>query len=261
MSTKAVDTMAKSSAFWAQPYRKAICSHPHFSAAMGVAPLWLAHESTADSATQRGVAPLPAARVTIQMAAEMFPRMALIGHAGAGKTTLLRQLARVLAEAILAEETQVRRSGAVIPLPLYIELVGFKHNIETTLTDAFNLGPTPSLGELTRQRPLLLLLDGLEELAPDVQLAGLSALAQTFTQLGTHARWITTCRPENLPLFRPWLGTVEVRSIRPLSPRDVVAFLERQRANGLAGWIERADDLIALASRVRWLDVLAQLDL
>ncbi|HET9224225.1 MAG TPA: NACHT domain-containing protein, partial [Roseiflexaceae bacterium] len=253
--------MANISSLWARAYLQAICSDPRFGSAMGVAPLWLAQETNAEGVSQHSVVALPAARVTIQMAAEMFPRLAVIGPAGAGKTTLLRQLTRGLAEAILAEEAQARRGSAITPLPLYIELSQFEHTIEATLAASFNLGMPPSLGDVMRERPLLLLLDGLEELAPEVQLVGLSALAHTIAQLGTQVRWIATCRPENLPLFRPWLGVAEVRNIRPLSPRDVMAFLQRQHADTLAAWLKHADDLVALASRMCWLAALPQLDL
>src|SRR5687767_4082208 len=112
--------MTNASSGWTQLYLQALCANPQFSAAVAVAPLWLAHES-GEAIEERGISAPTAARITIQMAAEMFPRLVLVGPAGAGKTTLLRQLARGLAEAILLEENQARRSGAPAPLPLYIE--------------------------------------------------------------------------------------------------------------------------------------------
>ncbi|HEX9374469.1 MAG TPA: tetratricopeptide repeat protein, partial [Roseiflexaceae bacterium] len=243
---------------WARAYLQAICAHPQFNAAIGVAPLWLTHEG-GESTSRSGPASPLAARLTIQMAAEMFPRMALVGPAGAGKTTLLRQLARVLAEAILAEESLARRGAVVAPLPLYIELARFEQSIEATMAATFDLGTPPPLGELVRERPLLLLLDGLEELAPEAQLAGLSALSQTLTALGGQACWIATCRAESLPLFRPWLGAAEIRAIHPLPPRDVIAMVQRQNGE-LAAWLQGADDIVSLATRARWLAALAQLD-
>jgi hypothetical protein len=42
--------MTNASSLWARAYLQAICSHPLFGAAMEVAPLWLAHESSGSAA-------------------------------------------------------------------------------------------------------------------------------------------------------------------------------------------------------------------
>ncbi|MBO9384499.1 MAG: hypothetical protein J7479_19585, partial [Roseiflexus sp.] len=60
---------------WAHRYLEALCAQPRFNAARTVAPLWLATDS--GHPAEPG-API-AAPLTIQMAAEMFPRLALIG--------------------------------------------------------------------------------------------------------------------------------------------------------------------------------------
>jgi predicted NACHT family NTPase len=49
---------------------------------------------------------------------------------------------------------------------------------------------TQVLQTLAAERPLLFLLDGLDELAPSMQLAGMAAISATLTGLGTPARWI-----------------------------------------------------------------------
>ena len=246
---------------WTQTYLQALCAHPQFAAARAVTPLWLAHAGDSAPVEHDEAFAPPAARLTIQMAAELFPRLVVIGPAGAGKTTLLRQLAYGQAEAILDRQRHGGRSAGGPALPLYVELARFEQSIEATLARSFDLGPPPALEELARERPLLLLLDGLDELAPDVQLASLSALAHTLATLGTQARWIWSCRSENLPLFRPWLGAAEVRSIRPLLPRDVIGTVQRQSGDDLAGWLQRAGDMVSLATRPRWLAALVSLAL
>jgi len=113
--------MAVQLAGWAHRYLEALCAQPHFSAARTVAPLWLATDSGLPAEPGAPIA----APLTIQMAAEIFPRLALIGPAGAGKTTTLRALAIGLAEAFLSGNSRaawgnatraaavVHRTGAV----------------------------------------------------------------------------------------------------------------------------------------------------
>ncbi|MEO7908713.1 MAG: tetratricopeptide repeat protein, partial [Roseiflexaceae bacterium] len=243
--------MTHASASWLQAYLQTLCEHPQFAQARSVVPLWLAHEGVAELADRSGLTP-PASRVTIQMAAELFTRMALLGPAGAGKTTLLRQLAIGLAETLRAGERGGERRGeAILPIPLYVDLALFKGSIEEAIADYFDL-TQPILADLAAERPLLFLLDGLDELAPSMQLAGMAAISATLTGLGTQARWIAACRNEALPLFRPWLDMVEVRGIRPLLPRDLLGTIESQNPE-LASWLQRTEDLVSLATRPRWL--------
>src|SRR4051794_14145150 len=131
--------MTQVSAIWLQSYLQTLCEHRQFAAAQSVIPLWLARESAAEPADRSALAP-PASRVTIQMAAELFTRMALIGPAGAGKTTSLRQLAIGLAETLRAGECGGDRRGeAIVPIPLYVDLAHFKGSIEETIADYFEL--------------------------------------------------------------------------------------------------------------------------
>ena len=134
---------------------------------------------------------------------------------------------------------------------MFVDLAHFNGSIEAAIAEKFGL-ELPTLAELAAERPLLFLLDGLDELAPSMQLAGMAAISATLTGLGTQARWIAACRNEALPLFRPWLDTVEVRSIRPLLPRDLLGTIELQNPE-LASWLQRTEDLVSLATRPRWL--------
>ncbi|MGQ9827140.1 MAG: tetratricopeptide repeat protein [Roseiflexus sp.] len=246
--------MAVQLAGWTHSYLEALCAQPRFGAARTVAPLWLATD--AGHPVEPGV-PI-AAPLTIQMAAEIFPRLALIGPAGAGKTTTLRALAIGLAEAILSGNSRAAWGNAHAPLPLYIELSHFQGSIEATLTTEFGVGEPPPLEELARERPLLFLLDGLDELPPATQLTSLAALSHTLVATGAQTRWISTCRSEFLGLFRPWLNGAEVRVLQPLRPRDVIAHVQRQVGDVAAAWIRRNDDLVHLATRPRWLTALIE---
>ncbi|MFQ3631525.1 tetratricopeptide repeat protein [Roseiflexus sp.] len=246
--------MAVQLAGWAHTYLEALCAQHHFSAARTVAPLWLA--SDVSHPTEPG-API-AAPLTIQMAAEIFPRLALIGPAGAGKTTTLRALAIGLAEAFLSGNSRAAWSSANAPLPLYIELGRFQGSIEATLAAGFGVGAPPPLDELARERPLLFLLDGLDELPPATQLASLAALTHTLAATGAQTRWISTCRSEHLGLFRPWLNGAEVRTLQPLRPRDVIAQVQRQAGDVAAAWVQRNEDILHLATRPRWLTALIE---
>src|SRR5262245_55720724 len=235
---------------WLHTYLQKLCGHPLFTAARSVAPLWLVREGAGEHTNHNDLAP-SATRVTIQMAAELSTRMALIGPAGAGKTTLLRQLAIGLAEQFPNIRQGNGRGDASTPIPLYIELARFAGSIESTLAAQFEIA-APTLDQLARERPLLFLLDGLDELAPSLQLTSLAMISATIAALGTQARWIAACRSESLALFRPWLGAVEVRAIRPLLPRDVLGAVQQHNPD-LAAYLQRAEDLVSLASRPRWL--------
>lgn len=239
---------------WAHRYLEALCAQPRFSAARTVAPLWLANDS---SLPAEPGAPI-AAPLTIQMAAEIFPRLALIGPAGAGKTTTLRALAIGLAEAFLSGNSRAAWGNAHAPLPLYIELARFQGSVEATLATEFGVGDPPPLEELARERPLLFLLDGLDELPPATQLTSLAALSQALVATGAQTRWISTCRSEFLGLFRPWLNGAEVRTLQPLRPRDVIAQVQRQAGDVATAWIQRNDDLVHLATCPRWLTALIE---
>ena len=241
---------------WLQTYLHKLVEHPQFVVTRAVAPLWLIREG-AEQTDRMDLTP-SAARVTIQMAAELFPRLALIGPAGAGKTTLLKQLAIGQAELIIAGERQGYAHGdATATLPLYIDLSHFERNIEATLATTFEIEPPP-LAKLAHDRPLLFLLDGLDELMPGIQLTALATIAKAIVALGTQARWIATCRSEHLALFRPWLGACEARSIRPLPQRDVLGAFQ-QHSPAIAAWLQRSDDLVSLAARPRWLASLIDL--
>lgn len=246
--------MAVQLAGWAHRYLEALCAQPHFGAARTVAPLWLASDAGYSSETGTPIA----APLTIQMAAEIFPRLALIGPAGAGKTTTLRALAIGLAEAFLSGDSRTAWSNANAPLPLYIELSRFQGSIEATLAATFEINAPPPLDELARERPLLFLLDGLDELPPASQLTSLAALSHTLTATGAQTRWISTCRSEHLGLFRPWLNGAEVRTLQPLRPRDVIAQVQRQVGDVAAAWVQRNDDIVHLATRPRWLSALIE---
>jgi tetratricopeptide (TPR) repeat protein len=246
--------MAVQLAGWAHTYLETLCAQQHFSAARTVAPLWLASDTSHPTETGTPVS----APLTIQMAAEIFPRLALIGPAGAGKTTTLRALAIGLAEAFLSGNSRTAWSSANAPLPLYIELARFQGSIEATLAAEFGIGAPPPLDELARERPLLFLLDGLDELPPATQLTTLAALSHTLAATGAQTRWISTCRSEYLGLFRPWLNGAEVRALQPLRPRDVIAQVQRQIGDVAAAWVQRNDDIAHLATRPRWLSALIE---
>lgn len=254
-------TMTRAQNSWLLGYLRTLAEGLPFREARTVAPLWLAAERRVAPGQADACGP---ARLTIQMAAEVYQRLVVAGPAGAGKTTSLRQLASGLAEAILAAEErggsrgQAQRGTEALPLPLYVELAHFSNDLRAALEMSFGPG-APPLDDLARGGQLLFLLDGLDELAPDAQLMSLSALARAFAGLGGQARWIITCRTENLPLFRPWLGTAEVRLVQPMRCRDALAIVQRQCGDELAEWLGRADDLASLATRPRWLSGLLAL--
>ena len=244
--------MMTQSTTWVSDYLQSLLEDTRFGEARSFAPLWLAREHSGGERQ--------AARLTVQMAAELCQRMVIVGPAGAGKTTTLRQFAAGLAETIIGEDRTKRHGDGrpQTPLPIYIQLASFNKSIIGTLASA-STAPPPPLEALAATRPLLLLLDGLDELPPTAQLSALSSISSSIATLGPQARWIATCRTESMALFRPWLVGVDSWLIQPLRTADILAFVRQRRSDALADWLGRGDDLVRLATRPRWLAALLDL--
>lgn len=189
-------------------------------------------------------------------------RILLLGGGGSGKSTAVLHLASQAAE--VAE----RDRGA--PIPLYIELApfdagrtiggGFERLLQMVTNAAARLGlDRPALEALWRGggRPLLFLLDGLNEIAPDFQESCLLAIRELASHGAPH-RYLVTSRPGGGAAER--LGSSEGRfaayDALAIGPNEVRAYLD---ARGLAGLYERLGDrLRALAGTPFLLMALAQ---
>lgn len=232
-------------ATWLKTYLDAYVNHPDAIAVRALTPLAVFNE-----AGGRGQ------QLTLRQAIEQFPRLLVTGAAGAGKSSSVRLLALTLATAAIHEQ-RTSKTKQLPWVPLYIDIQHFHDTIEQTLADSAG-GVAPVWREFN-DRTLVFFIDGLEQLRSDIQLTVLSSISTLMSTLGAQARWVLTCRSEALPLFRPWFSSAEVRTLRPISPREVIAQVRQRSGEGVSARIEGDDAVLALASRARWLEAFVQL--
>jgi len=232
---------------WVRQYLNALLNDPALRLPAGLLPLWL--DQQVDPAAERGRDNL--ARLHIQHVAERSPRSVVLGPAGSGKTLLVRQIVRQFAEQALENPQAV--------LPLYIPLTFFAGSIEGTLGAQARMRG-PAVASLALQRPCILIVDALNDVAPTEQLEVLGMLRRAMTQLGPQGRWLIMCRSEQWALFHPWLQSsrTAVWRIRPWNDQTVQSALSKVEDRGtklLAGF----PGAVELARRPRWLGSLMAL--
>ncbi len=227
---------------WLKTYFHALAAHPASTAVRGLPSLSLAHEGTERSRAN----PFSLRQVLDQQA-----RVLVVGPPGSGKSSCLLQTALQLADAHLTDG-RASKSKQQALVPLYVDLGRYRDSLEQTIADCYSVPALPTWREFASM-PVVLFVDGLEQLPSAIQLTALSHIAALMSTMGPQARWVLSCRSEALPLFRPWFSTAEVRTLRPLSPKDIIAATRARCGDAVAAAVEQDDAVIALASRPRWL--------
>jgi superkiller protein 3 len=232
---------------WIRQYLTALLNDPALRLPSGLLPIWL--DQQVDPAAER--LRDNHARVTIQHVVDRSQRSVVLGPAGSGKTFLVRQLVRQLAEEALAQPHAL--------LPLYIPLTFFAGSIEGTLGAQARMRG-PAVATLALQRPCILIVDALNDVAPTEQLEVLGMLRRAMQQLGPQGRWLINCRTEQWALFAPWLQTSRstVWRIRPWNDQTISVALSRLDGRGMQR-LARYQGCIELARRPRWLGSLTTL--
>lgn len=232
---------------WIRRYLQSLLDDPALRVPSGLVPLWL--DQQVDPAAERLRDNV--ARITILHVVNRSPRSVVLGPAGSGKSTLARHLVRQLADEALAQPQAW--------LPLYLPLRSFAGSVEGTLSAQAHMR-APALATLALQRPCILIIDALNDVAPNEQLEVLGMLRRAMTQLGPQGRWLLFCRSEHWALFAPWLQTLqsEVWRIRPWNDQMVNGALQRLSAPGLQRLIGYRG-CVELARRPRWLGSLSAL--
>ena len=187
-----------------------------------------------------------------------YPRLVLVGEAGAGKTTCLKYIALVAANAYtgLGSRREDWLQGTP-PLPLFLPLHGFGIYLADQ-TRANRESPSPDLlrdyivhhlrhlelpeGWVTgrlKAGNLLILLDGLDEVARFKDRRFVADLITRFASFYDRCQIVVTTRPQGYEGAAQLGGSFERRDINPLRwPEDVRTFLYRwnetinQRAEG-----------------------------
>ena len=232
---------------WIKTYLDAYIAHPATIAVRALPPLSVTNETGDRGRSQQ---------LTLRQAIDQSPRLLVVGAAGAGKSCSLRLQAMTMANVVLNEQRTTKQKNTPL-VPIYVDLAQFRDSIEQTISESVGVS-APVWRELS-DRSLVFFIDGLEQLRSDIQLTALSSIATLMSTLGTQARWVLTCRSEALPLFRPWFSTADVRALRPLPPRDVVAYVRTQCGDAAALLLEGDDAAVVLAGRPRWLGAYIQL--
>lgn len=232
---------------WVKTYLDAYIAHPATIAVRALPPLSVTNETGDRGRSQQ---------LTLRQAIDQSPRLLVVGAAGAGKSCSLRLQAMTMANVVLNEQRTTKQKNTPL-VPIYVDLAQFRDSIEQTISESVGVS-APVWRELS-DRSLVFFIDGLEQLRSDIQLTALSSIATLMSTLGTQARWVLTCRSEALPLFRPWFSTADVRALRPLPPRDVVAYVRTQCGDAAALLLEGDDAAVVLAGRPRWLGAYIQL--
>lgn len=234
-------------AVWVKTYLEAYVAHAVTIAVRALLPLSVTNEAGDRGRSQQ---------LTLRQAIDQSPRLLVVGAAGSGKSCSLRLQALTLATAVLNESRTTKQKSPIL-VPVFVDLALFRDSIEQTISDSVAV-PAPVWREL-HDRSLVFFVDGLEQLRSDIQLTALSGIATLMSSLGAQARWVLTCRSEALPLFRPWFSTADIRALRPLPPREVVAYVRTQCGDVAANLLESDDVAVALAGRPRWLGGYIQL--
>lgn len=230
---------------WVRQYLNALLNDSALRLPAGLLPVWL--DQQVDPAAERVRDNL--ARVTSEHVVERSPRSVVLGPAGSGKTLLVRQLVRQFAEEALDQPQAL--------LPLYIPLTFFAGSIEGTLGAQARMR-APAVASLALQRPGILIVDALNDVAPTEQLEVLGMLRRAMTQLGPQGRWLIMCRSEQWALFHPWLQSsrTAVWRVRPWNDQTVHGALTKIDDRGVK-LLAAFPGAVELARRPRWLGSLA----
>jgi predicted NACHT family NTPase len=174
----------------------------------------------------------PAVPVTKEVA--ISDRLVLLGSAGTGKTSSLRYIAQA------ASRELAGGSDAALHACLYVELSRFRQPSGLSPVDSIlvllaeviqawggcdELPSLESVRSALRDHHLLLMFDGLNEVAPDIRsfcLAGLLDLTAAFPQ----HRYVLASRPYQFPPLDSW----RIVSLRPLGVCPRIEFFKEATA-------------------------------
>ncbi|MBI3269032.1 MAG: SUMF1/EgtB/PvdO family nonheme iron enzyme [Planctomycetes bacterium] len=192
----------------------------------------------------------PPKRIPLQRLLLSSPRLAVIGPPGSGKSTLLTYIALVLAEARLnpgsgvpAKELGLTGDEAGLPAPVLLTARDLAYAMPAAsarppafvelLAACLQRGKSrpidpASLEERLKEGSLLLLVDGLDEVADEglrqriMELLGEVAVDPEFQPTGM----LLTCRPRAFERLTGWQG-FEIRHVDDFDDDEIRSFLAR----------------------------------
>jgi formylglycine-generating enzyme required for sulfatase activity/energy-coupling factor transporter ATP-binding protein EcfA2 len=238
-----------------------------------------------------------ARRIPTQEMIDREPRLLLLGDPGSGKSTLVNFLTYVLAQAGRAqdpapwlERLEPWSHGSILPLRIILREFAatlptesergranlLLRHLETVL-DEWGLTPFwPHLRQMLgeREQPILILLDGLDEVPSDLRRVVVESVDDFAGRYAWH-RYLVTCRPYAY-IGQPWrLNGFRQVTLAPFSEEQVAHFITawydelarrgrftRAQATARAGRLQAAAtraDLRGLAERPLLLTVMALL--
>lgn len=179
------------------------------------------------------VAPPPAEPALASLARQRL--VVLLGDPGSGKSLLLRKIARTAAEA-----WQNASSAVPSPLPIYLRLNAWESRQSASATDVALLNvvrdelltyadvPREQIQQWTSSdRPILWLLDGLDEVRSQAARDGVREAVATLARTRPQDRFIVSARPSG---YRTRFdGQWRELELQPLNDDQQTAVLERWR--------------------------------
>jgi len=175
--------------------------------------------------------------VSLEQAVESYGRLIILGKAGAGKTSLAKKAVLHIASRSLRSHFGAepgKRSLSIDDqrIPVLVQLQSLESvEIHDMLASAFQQAGITLPDEEFPQRvvenfPLLLVLDGLDEIRPDIKLEAAAEIASLVSKPGSANRFVITCKEDEFPLYRVWFERCEIRSIEPINESQIRLFLE-----------------------------------
>lgn len=216
--------------------------------------------------------------ITLNQVLDLGPRLAIIGGPGCGKTTVLLHMAWALASSLLAGHAEPARSRLgiettpdALPLPIFVPLASFARHRrlhagaparDRTLAHfishhlivrqaGFDLPPDFFVRLLEDGRDVLMLLDGLDEVADESDRAQVRQAVEDLLSGRDTIRTVVTCRTVAYRNGRTALGAgFREIAVQPLDREQHVAPMVRQayaciHPQDTALHTGRADDLLA----------------
>ncbi|MGO8947069.1 MAG: NACHT domain-containing protein [Ktedonobacterales bacterium] len=182
----------------------------------------------------------------------------ILGEQGAGKTMLLLEL-----EERLVEQAKLDQSRAA-PVPVLMNLASwsnttatFKDWLSDALQESFRL-PATKVGIITQSFPLVLLLDGLDEVKDDeTREVCITQINEYLKEKSQATHLVVCCRADDYFAAKTRLRVENAVQVQPLIPQQIENYLTTNTLENLKHVLRTHETLAELAVTPLWLNLMA----